>query len=84
MHTDLLQLQVEVAVVGAGRVIGRLIADRLPELGGDAVAALASLQSARSPYWQAWWWWYGWYGQKDLRRSKPVSVQSARQSYFIF
>ena len=40
---DPLQLQVRVAVVGAGRVNTVLIGDDFPELGSDLVAALAGL-----------------------------------------
>ena len=42
-HIDALQLEVGVAVVGAGRVNAMLIGDDLPELCADLVTALASL-----------------------------------------
>jgi len=43
VHVDALQLEVGVAVVGAGRVDAMLIGDNLPELGTDLGAALTSL-----------------------------------------
>ncbi len=43
VHIDALQLQVGVALVGAGGVDAVLIADDLPELGTNLVAALAAL-----------------------------------------
>ena len=45
VHVDALELEVGVAVVGAGRVDAVLIGDDLPELGADLVAALATLDS---------------------------------------
>mmetsp|Transcript_78078 Transcript_78078/g.155161 ORF Transcript_78078/g.155161 Transcript_78078/m.155161 type:complete len:543 (+) Transcript_78078:117-1745(+) len=45
VHVDALQLEVGVAVVGAGGVNAVLIGDDLPELGADLVAALATLDS---------------------------------------
>ena len=45
VHVDALQLQVGVAVVGAGGVDAVLIGDDLPELRADLVAALSSLNS---------------------------------------
>eukprot|EP00962_Isochrysis_galbana_P009216 scaffold2575_cov101-Isochrysis_galbana.AAC.1 len=43
VHVDALQLEVRVAVVGAGGVDAMLIRDNLPEFSADLVAALASL-----------------------------------------
>mmetsp|Transcript_8068 Transcript_8068/g.14386 ORF Transcript_8068/g.14386 Transcript_8068/m.14386 type:complete len:454 (+) Transcript_8068:282-1643(+) len=43
VHVDALELEVRVAVVGAGGVYAVLIGDDLPELGTDLVAALATL-----------------------------------------
>ena len=43
VHIDALQLEVGVAVVGAGRIYAVLVGDDLPELGTDLVTALASL-----------------------------------------
>jgi hypothetical protein len=43
VHVDTLQLEVGVAVVRAGGVNAMLVADDLPELGTDLVAALAGL-----------------------------------------
>ncbi len=43
VHVDSLELQVGVAVVGAGGVDAVLVGDNLPELGTDLVTALASL-----------------------------------------
>ena len=45
VHVDALELQVRVSVVRAGRVDAVLIADHLPELRADLVAALATLDS---------------------------------------
>ena len=45
VHVDALELEVGVAVVGAGRVDAVLVGDDLPELGADLVAALATLDS---------------------------------------
>ena len=44
VHVDALELEVRVAVVGAGGVHTMLVGDNLPELGTDLVAALASLK----------------------------------------
>jgi hypothetical protein len=43
VHVDALELEVGVAVVGAGGVHAVLVGDDLPELGSDLVAALAAL-----------------------------------------
>jgi hypothetical protein len=43
VHVDALELEVGVAVVGAGGVNTVLVGDDLPELGADLVAALAAL-----------------------------------------
>ena len=50
VHVDTLQLQVGVAVVGAGGVHAMLITDDLPELGTNLVAALATLDVHDFPH----------------------------------
>ena len=49
-HVNALQLEVGVAVVGAGGVNAMLVADDLPELGTDLVAALAVLNVNDLPH----------------------------------
>jgi hypothetical protein len=53
VHVDALELEVGVAVVGAGGVDAVLVRDDLPELGPDLVAALASLDVDDLAH--AWW-----------------------------
>ena len=43
VNVDALKLEIRVTVVGAGGVYAVLVADNLPELGSDLVAALAAL-----------------------------------------
>ena len=43
VNVDALKLEIRVTVVGAGGVYAVLVADDLPELGSDLVAALAGL-----------------------------------------
>ena len=45
VHVDALQLQVGVAVVGAGGVNAVLVGDHLPELRADLVTALTALDT---------------------------------------